>query len=139
MEKQKQMQKKMGHWVPVVSGFLRKGNKVLLGQRPEKKYSNNWEFPGGKIKKGEIPEEALKRELFEELNINADVGRLKLVLSHFSEADFLLLIFYEIKSWNGELKALFHKDLKWVKKEDLHSLPMLEANKKFLNKILLSL
>ena len=59
---------KKAHWIPVVAGFLKKDGKILVGQRPEShSLAGQWEFPGGKIEPGETPEQALARELEEEL------------------------------------------------------------------------
>ena len=67
--------KKRPNWLPVVAGVLIKDGKTLLGQRPEhKSLPGLWEFPGGKIELGETPEQALRRELKEELAIEADIG-----------------------------------------------------------------
>ena len=62
--------KKRPHWIPVVAGLIRRKDSFLLGLRPTgHSLPGVWEFPGGKIELGESPEEALKRELREELGI----------------------------------------------------------------------
>ena len=73
--------KKRANWVPVVTGILRKGEHILVGLRPEgKNLAGQWEFPGGKMEVGESPESALKRELQEELSIEAEIGEIRLVI-----------------------------------------------------------
>ena len=58
------------NWIPVVAGILKKDQMILVGQRPENHtLAGLWEFPGGKIELGETPEEALARELNEELEV----------------------------------------------------------------------
>ena len=66
--------------VQVVAAVIRRGGKVLLASRPADKPPAGWEFPGGKIEPGETVEEALVRELAEELAVNAVPGRLLAVI-----------------------------------------------------------
>lgn len=104
--------KRRPQWIPVVVGFIRKGNQVLVGQRPENhSLAGQWEFPGGKIEPGEQPETALIRELREELGIEAQAGDLKISYTHsFGEVNILIL-FYEVRFWKGEPKAKHHMSL----------------------------
>lgn len=77
----------------MVAGFLRRGNQILIGQRPENNsLAGQWEFPGGKIESGEAPEIALARELSEELGIEADIGELKFSCTHsYGDVNILIL------------------------------------------------
>ncbi len=96
---------KKAHWIPVVAGFIKKGNMILVGQRPENNsLAGQWEFPGGKIEKGETPEQALHRELKEELGIDAEVGEIKLSITQSYGDVNILILFYEILFWKGEPK-----------------------------------
>lgn len=124
------------HWIPVVAGFLRKDGKILVGQRPENNtLAGQWEFPGGKIELGEIPEDALARELREELGIEATVGELKLACTHEYGDIGILILFYEILYWKGEPKAKHHMMLEWIYPEELSHRKIPEANKKILDRI----
>lgn len=124
------------HWIPVVAGFLRKDGKILVGQRPENNtLAGQWEFPGGKIELGEIPEDALARELREELGIEATVGELKLACTHEYGDIGILILFYEILYWKGEPKAKHHMMLEWIHPEELSHRKIPEANKKILDRI----
>ena len=124
------------HWIPVVAGFMRKGNQVLVGQRPENNsLAGQWEFPGGKIESGESPEQALQRELSEELDIVATVGELKLACTHSYGDVNILILFYEILYWKGEPKAKHHLMLEWIHPEELAHRNIPEANRRILDRI----
>ena len=132
-----------GNYTLVVVGLIRKDEKVLLGLRPKDSLSHlkknqklatgYWEFPGGKIKWGELPKEALKRELKEEININAQINSLKIAhIYAYTPEHAVLLLFYEVISWQGQLKNLYHTHLKWVKPSELHHYNILPANQSIL-------
>lgn len=124
-------------WIPVVTGLIRKGDKVLVGQRPiGHSLAGQWEFPGGKIEKGESPEVALKRELQEELSIEADIGELKMASTHSYGDTGIIILFFEVLFWKGEPKTVHHMELRWIDPNDLHALPIPEANKRILPRII---
>lgn len=124
-------------WIPVVTAIIRKNGLVLLGQRPEgNSLAGQWEFPGGKIELGEIPEQALKRELSEELGITAEIGSLRFAHTHNYGERGIIMLFYDVLFWKGEPKTVHHNGLQWVKPSDISSLEIPEANRKVLPKIL---
>lgn len=124
------------HWIPVVAGFLRKDGRILIGQRPENNtLAGQWEFPGGKIELGESPEDALARELREELGIEATVGELKLACTHTYGDVGIVILFFEILFWKGEPKAKHHMMLEWIYPEELRERSIPEANRKILDRI----
>lgn len=129
--------KKRNVWIPVVAGLIRRQGKVLVGQRPEgASLAGTWEFPGGKIELGESPEEALARELKEELGVDAEIGPLKFVATHTYGKTGILFLFYDVKFWKGQIKTQQHLDLRWVTPKELEKLELPEANSKFLKQIL---
>lgn len=100
--------------------------RILLAQRPEgKSMAGLWEFPGGKIEPGETPEQALVRELHEELSIKVDETSLKPVTfaSHAYPDFHLLMPLFSTESWDGELVPREGQSLAWVKSTDLHLYP----------------
>lgn len=128
------------HWIPVVAGILRKGDLILVGQRPEgHSLGGLWEFPGGKIERGESPEQALIRELNEELGIDAEIGELKLSNTHSYGDVNILILFFEVRFWKGEAKPVHHVELQWIEPKELLNRPIPEANIKIMDKIFLAL
>ena len=108
-----------------------KGN-ILISLRPKDKIMPDlWEFPGGKIEKNETPEEALNRELEEELGITISFNCLSPVgfSSHEYEDFHLILLLFIARKWKGVPKPLEGNLIKWVKPKELYSLKMPEANK----------
>ena len=129
--------KKRNTWIPVVAGLIRRQGKVLVGQRPEgASLAGTWEFPGGKIELDESPEQALARELREELGVEAEIGALKFAATHTYGKTGILFLFFEVKYWKGQIKPQQHLDLRWVTPKELAQLNLPEANSKFLSQIL---
>lgn len=134
------MRKKRAQWIPVVAGLIKKNDEVLLGKRPEgHSLAGVWEFPGGKIEPSEHPEVALKRELSEELGIDATIGPLKFSTTHSYGETNILLLFYAIPFWQGEPRTKHHESLKWTNINELENQVLPEANRKALKDILKAL
>lgn len=126
----------MTQWTPVVAAIIReKSNtvgprKFLLGLRPANGVLGGlWEFPGGKIEQNELPLDALKREIKEELGIEILDPQIKLAHSYSHKDRSILLLFYEVTQWQGDLKNLVHDELNWCVLEDMFSLPIPDGNK----------
>lgn len=124
------------NWIPVSAGILIKDGMILVGQRPENHtLAGLWEFPGGKIELGESPEQALARELEEELGVVAEIGDLKIACTHSYSDVGIIILFYEVLFWKGEPKTKHHINLKWVKPSELPTMKIPDANRKNLSRI----
>src|SRR5215203_136544 len=102
-------------------------NRVLIAQRPAgKPMAGLWEFPGGKVESGERPEEALIRELAEELGIAVQEACLAPLTfaSHAYERFHLLMPLYICRRWDGFVQAREGQTLKWVRPQQLRDYRM---------------
>jgi 8-oxo-dGTP diphosphatase len=105
--------------------------RVLIAQRPEgKMFPGLWEFPGGKLEEGETPEQALIRELDEELGISTRSACLAPLafVSHTYESFHLLMPLYVCRKWEGTPQPREHVALKWVRPQALRDYPMPPAD-----------
>jgi len=99
----------------VTAGVIRRGKRVLIAlRRREDRFGGLWEFPGGKIDPGEEPGAALRRELREELGIEARVGRMLCTSRLRGPLRAIELLTFEVKVISGEPKANEHEALHWV-------------------------
>lgn len=95
-------------------------HKILIARRKEgKSLGGFWEFPGGKIELGEKPEEALQRELKEEMNIEIEVGEYFDTNVHDYGKVVIKLIAYFAKIKSGTINLIDHDKIEWVSKEEI--------------------
>ncbi len=121
--------------VRVVAAIIRNGNLIFATQRGYGEFKDGWEFPGGKIEEGETPENALIREIWEELDTKIDVGE-KIMCIEYDYPNFHLSMecfWAEIISGNLILKE--HKAAKWLSRNELDSVEWLPADLKLIEKI----
>jgi len=127
--------------IEVVAGVIKdKQGLTLAVQRGEssKEYiSKKWEFPGGKIEEGESREEALSRELSEELKIDTTVGELVMTVDH-TYPDFRLIMHaFHCEIISGELTLTEHLDQRWLGASDLKDLDWAAADVPIVDKLIL--
>jgi 8-oxo-dGTP diphosphatase len=114
----------------VVAALIFKDGKVLVCQRTRHQTMPwKWEFPGGKIEEGEQPRDALRRELDEELGIEADVGDEVARIRHqYKNGSSVELRFFVVRDYKGELENKIFKDMRWADRSELPSFDFLEAD-----------
>jgi len=118
--------------IVVAAALIDADGRLLVQQRPAgKAMAGLWEFPGGKVEEGELPEAALIRELREELAI--DVQQACLAPACFASealsARHMILLLYICRKWQGVPQPIEAAALKWVRVLDLHDLPMPPADR----------
>ena len=122
----------------VTCAIIESNQKVLVTQRSEKmKLPLKWEFPGGKVEKGETDEDCLIREIYEELNINIVIKKkLKSNTHKYSENKAIKLIPFICELTGGEIKLTEHANFLWLSNSELVNLDWAEADIPILNEYL---
>ena len=115
----------------VAAALIVRDGQVLIGQRrPDQPMALQWEFPGGKIEAGETPEQALARELDEEVGIHATIGpRVTRIRHNYRHGGAVDLQFFAVHEFSGELVNHIYHQLRWVKLEDLPNYDFLAADR----------
>lgn len=117
----------------VVAGVLNRNNRILVcRRRADQPHALKWEFPGGKLEENETPAAALRRELREELGIEAQPGP-EIMRYEFSYPgkNPLLLIFFEVREWRGELENRIFETIEWSEPGHLKDYDFLEGDADF--------
>jgi 8-oxo-dGTP diphosphatase len=115
--------------IEVVAGIIRDGDKVFATQRGYGDYKDGWEFPGGKVEPGETPQQALARELKEELAIDVDVGEFLCTVEHDYPAFHLTMHCYFCSIVGGKAPELLeHEASKWLSRAEMHGVDWLPAD-----------
>ena len=104
----------------VVAGVIKEGEKFFIAQRSRlKDFGLKWEFPGGKVETGETFQDALKRELWEELNLTIHIER-KISEVAYRDLKSNILLHYFLCKRIGNIKLLEHEKGIWIPKSDFH-------------------
>lgn len=114
--------------IKVVAAIIQKENKILATKRGYGEFINMWEFPGGKIESGETKEQALVREIKEELNIEINVDKFAIDIEYQYPNFYLFMSCFMCSIKKGSIELLEHNDGKWITKEELNTLNWLPAD-----------
>jgi 8-oxo-dGTP diphosphatase len=115
----------------VAAALIVRDGKILIGQRrPDQPMALQWEFPGGKIEAGESAEQALARELDEELGIRATIGAPVTRIRHnYRHGGAVDLQFFLVREFAGEIEGRIYHQVRWVKLEELRDYDFLAADR----------
>ena len=113
----------------VTAALIRDENRILIAQRGRsKRFGWKWEFPGGKVRAKETPEDCLQREIKEELNLEIQVGK-HFHTTHHRYPDFdIELIAFWCSIISGKLKLAEHEQVRWVTVQEMNGYSFVEAD-----------
>ena len=121
--------------IKVVAAIMIENNKIFATQRGYGDFKDGWEFPGGKIEKGETPEEALIREIKEELDTTINVNKKIDTVEYDYPKVHLSMDCFICNILEGDLVLKEHEASKWLSKDELYSVDWLPADKEIIEKI----
>ncbi|WP_310601538.1 (deoxy)nucleoside triphosphate pyrophosphohydrolase [Anaerosporobacter sp.] len=119
----------------VVAAIIIHEDKVFATQRGYGEFKDGWEFPGGKVEQGETPQDALVREIKEELDTEIEVGELLETVEYDYPKFHLSMDCFICKVISGDLVLKEHKAARWLTKDMLDSVDWLEADRGVVEKI----
>ena len=122
--------------IEVVAAIIRQDGRIFATQRGYGEWKDWWEFPGGKMEAGETPEEALAREIREELATEIRVGQLLTTVEYNYPKFHLTMHCYLCDVVSGELSLLEHEDARWLNTSELDSVKWLPADREVIDPIL---
>ena len=121
--------------IEVVAAIIRREGKVFATQRGYGEWKDWWEFPGGKMEPGETPEEALRREILEELSTEINVDELLCTVEYDYPAFHLTMHCYLCSLTTDELHLNEHEAARWLAMDELNSVPWLPADREVLSSL----
>ena len=121
--------------IHVVAAVIRNGDKIFSTQRGYGEFKDGWEFPGGKVEDNETPEEALAREIKEELETEIVVGSKIDTVEYDYPTFHLSMDCYWATIVKGELHLLEHEDAKWLTRDELDDVNWLPADLSLIERI----
>lgn len=114
--------------IPVVAAIIVQDGRVLAAQRGYGEFAGGWEFPGGKVEAGETPQQALVREIKEEMNADIQVGAYLTTAEYDYPMFHLSMRCYMCSLLGDTLETLEHSDAKWLDAETIDSVAWLPAD-----------
>lgn len=121
--------------INVVAAIIRDGDRIFATQRGYGEFKDGWEFPGGKVEEGETPQEALKREIEEELETEIEVGDYLTTIEYDYPKFHLSMKCYWAKIVEGKPVLLEHEAAKWLTKDTIDSVEWLPADITIIEKV----
>jgi 8-oxo-dGTP diphosphatase len=117
--------------ITVAAGILKQGGRILICQRKRTgAFPLQWEFPGGKVEVGEDVKTCLRRELYEELAIEAEIGPEVSAFQYtYSNGFQVSLVFFRVNGYTGELANQAFEQIQWVEPHELLHYDFLEADR----------
>ncbi len=120
----------------VTAGIMVSGDRVLICQRHRSDaYGLQWEFPGGKVREGEDLKASLRRELAEELALDAEIGAEVFRLRYRYPDRYVEVVFFAVTHYRGEPKNQVFEAIAWAPRGRLHEYRFLEADRELVNRI----
>jgi len=123
--------------IKVVAAVIERCGRILVGQRRKSdSHGLKWEFPGGKVERGEAAPAALARELEEELGIQAQVGPEMVRFFHaYPKRATILLMFFKVTDFRGDPQSLAFERIEWVAPNQLPDYDFLEGDVDFVRRL----
>lgn len=121
--------------IRVVAAIIVENDKIFATQRGYGEFKGGWEFPGGKIEEGETPQQALVREIKEELDTEIEVGELVDRVEYDYPQFHLSMDCFLCKIKSGKLVLKDHEDAKWLRRNELGSVEWLPADEGLVEKL----
>lgn len=121
--------------VNVVAAIIRDGDRIFATERGYGDFKDGWEFPGGKVEAGETPQQALKREIAEELNTEIEVGDYLTTVEYDYPKFHLSMKCYWARIVEGKPVLLEHEAARWLTKETLDTVSWLPADSTIIEEI----
>ncbi|MCR4962096.1 MAG: (deoxy)nucleoside triphosphate pyrophosphohydrolase [Lachnospiraceae bacterium] len=125
-------------YVRVVAAVIREGDKIFATARGYGEYKGHWEFPGGKIEEGETPQEALIREIHEELAVEISVEDLIMTIEYDYPTFHLSMDCFWAKIEAGQIELKEAEAARWLTADKLSELDWLPADRKLVEKIIIN-
>lgn len=121
--------------IRVVAAIIVENDKIFATQRGYGEFKGGWEFPGGKIEEGETPQQALVREIQEELDTEIEVGELVERVEYDYPQFHLSMDCFLCKIKAGKLVLKEHEDARWLRRDELGSVAWLPADEGLVEKL----
>lgn len=121
--------------IEVVAAIIKRGDKIFATQRGYGDFKDGWEFPGGKMEPGETPEQALVREIKEELNADIKIGELITTVDYDYPNFHLTMHCFMCELISEEITLVEHEAARWLTKDQLNEVNWLPADIEVVNSL----